>query len=208
MRAWVSATMKFVRTGSLGYNVIRAARDDHKGLFCQLRRSRTNLLVQGLVAGITTNAVAAFGEELGWRGFLQREFGLMGLGFWRSSALVGFIWGIWHAPLILQGHNYPRHPAAGVFMMIIGALLMLPILGYIRLKAKSVIAAAVFHRTFNGTYALSIMTIKGGNDLLTGTLGLAGFVSLAAVNLALLLCDRFFAKEPDAGKPADASNET
>lgn len=165
-------------------------------------------LVQGLIAGITINAVAAFGEELGWRGFLQREFGLMGLGFWRSSALIGVIWGIWHAPLILQGHNYPQHPVAGVFMMIIGTLLMAPILGYIRLKAKSVIAAAVFHGTFNGTYGLAIMTIKGGNDLLTGTLGLAGFISLSAVNLALLLYDRFFARKPiDAGKPPGASNE-
>ncbi|MBM4454282.1 MAG: CPBP family intramembrane metalloprotease, partial [Chloroflexi bacterium] len=62
-------------------------------------------LLQGLIAGITVNAVAGFGEELGWRGLLQKEFGFMG--FWRSSALIGVIWGIWHAPLILLGHNYP-----------------------------------------------------------------------------------------------------
>ncbi|HHV79897.1 MAG TPA: CPBP family intramembrane metalloprotease [Firmicutes bacterium] len=165
-------------------------------------------LVQGLIAGITINAVAAFGEELGWRGFLQRELSLMGLGFWRSSALIGIIWGIWHAPLILQGHNYPQHPVAGVFMMTIGTLLMTPILSYVRLRAKSVIAAAVFHGSFNATYGLAIMNVKGGNDLLTGTLGLAGFISLAAVNLALLLYDRFFAKERvTALIPANESDE-
>jgi membrane protease YdiL (CAAX protease family) len=60
-------------------------------------------LIQGLFAGITINAVAGFGEELGWRGFLLREFDYMG--FWKSSAIIGVIWGIWHAPLILQGHN-------------------------------------------------------------------------------------------------------
>jgi len=32
-------------------------------------------LFQGLLAGITVNAVAGFGEELGWRGLLQRELG-------------------------------------------------------------------------------------------------------------------------------------
>ena len=30
-------------------------------------------LLQGLLTGITVNALAGFGEELGWRGFLQRE---------------------------------------------------------------------------------------------------------------------------------------
>ena len=40
-------------------------------------------LLQGLVAGVTVNAVAAFGEELGWRGLLLRE--LESLGFWRAA---------------------------------------------------------------------------------------------------------------------------
>ena len=44
-------------------------------------------LALGLIAGITINAVAGFGEELGWRGFLQKEFGFMG--FWKSSLLIG-----------------------------------------------------------------------------------------------------------------------
>lgn len=74
-------------------------------------------LIQGLIAGITINAVAGFGEELGWRGFLLREFSHMN--FWKSSAIIGLIWGIWHAPVILQGHNYPQHPVVGVLMMVI-----------------------------------------------------------------------------------------
>ncbi len=117
-------------------------------------------LLLGLVAGITINAVAGFGEELGWRGFLQREFAYMG--FWKSSAIIGVIWGIWHMPLILQGHNYPQHRVIGVVMMTLLTLLLAPILSYIRLKAKSVIAAAIFHGTFNATYGLSIVLVKGG----------------------------------------------
>ena len=31
-------------------------------------------LFQGLIAGATVNAIAGFGEELGWRGFLIKEF--------------------------------------------------------------------------------------------------------------------------------------
>ena len=153
-------------------------------------------LLQGLIAGITINAVAGFGEELGWRGFLQREFGYMG--FWKSSALIGVIWGIWHAPLILQGHNYPQHPVAGVFMMIGLCLLLAPIFSYVRLKAKSVIAAAVIHGSFNATVGLAIMMIKGGNDLTIGVTGLAGFIVLAVVNIGIFVYNR--GREPTVAR--------
>lgn len=150
-------------------------------------------LLQGLIAGITINAIAGFGEELGWRGLLQREFGY--LGFWKSSAIIGIIWGIWHAPIILQGHNYPQHPFAGVLMMTIFTLLLSPIFSYVRLKAKSVIAAAIIHGSFNATVGLSIMVIKGGSDLTVGVTGLAGFIVLALANIGLFVYDRALAKE-------------
>ncbi|MFQ6072628.1 MAG: CPBP family intramembrane glutamic endopeptidase, partial [Methanosarcinales archaeon] len=151
-------------------------------------------LVQGLIAGITINAVAAFGEELGWRGFLQKELGYMG--FWKSSAIIGIIWGFWHAPLILQGHNYPQHPVEGVFMMTVWTLLLSPIFSYIRIKARSVIAAAIIHGSLNATVGLAIMVVKGGSDLTIGVTGLAGFIVLAIVNLSIFLFEHFLAREP------------
>jgi len=144
-------------------------------------------LLQGLIAGVTINAVAGFGEELGWRGLLQKELAF--LGFWRSSVLIGFIWGIWHAPLILQGHNYPQHPTTGVLMMTLWCMLLAPIFSYIRVKARSVVAAAILHGTLNATYGLAIVLIRGGDDLTTGVTGLPGFVVLAAVILILWLHD-------------------
>lgn len=142
-------------------------------------------LAQGLIAGPTVNAVAGFGEELGWRGFLQRELG--GLGFWKSSALIGFIWGVWHTPIILQGHNYPQHPEVGVAMMTAFTILLAPIFSYVRIKARSVIAAAVLHGSLNATAGLAIMVVKGGDDLTTGMTGVAGFITLGVVNIAILV---------------------
>jgi len=150
-------------------------------------------LLQGLVAGISINAIAGFGEELGWRGFLQKELGY--LGFWKSSVAIGLIWGVWHAPIILQGHNYPEHPQAGVFVMILFTLLLSPIFSYVRLKAKSVIAVAIIHGSLNATVGLPLMVIKGGNDLTVGVTGLAGFIVLALTNLGLFIYDRYFAQE-------------
>ncbi len=150
-------------------------------------------LLQGLIAGITINAVAGFGEELGWRGFLQKELAF--LGFWKSSIVIGLIWGIWHAPIILQGHNYPEHPQTGVFMMIIFTLLLSPIFSYVRLKAKSVLAAAIIHGSLNATIGLPLIVIKGGNDLTVGGTGFAGFIALALTNIGLFIYDHFFARD-------------
>jgi membrane protease YdiL (CAAX protease family) len=147
-------------------------------------------LAEALVFGITINAVAAFGEELGWRGLLQRE--LSPLGFWRSSALIGVIWGLWHAPIIIQGYNYPQHPLIGVAMMTMFTLLLSPIFVFVRLKARSVIAAAIIHGTLNASAGIPLLVIAGGNDLTVGITGLAGFIVLALINLAIFLFQRFF----------------
>ncbi|MGA2070104.1 MAG: CPBP family intramembrane glutamic endopeptidase [Sedimentisphaerales bacterium] len=167
-----------------------------RGLKNQIANSSIHLIwlgiLQGLIAGITINAVAGFGEELGWRGLLQRELGFMG--FWKSSAVIGVIWGIWHAPIILQGHNYPRHPFTGVFMMTILTLLWSPVFSYIRLKANSVIAAAIFHGSLNATAGLSLMFTKGGGDLIVGVTGLAGFIVLVVINIILFLYERLAGK--------------
>ncbi|MHB8086186.1 MAG: CPBP family intramembrane glutamic endopeptidase [Dehalococcoidia bacterium] len=147
-----------------------------------------------LIAGTTINAVLGFGEELGWRGFLLKQFGFMG--FWKSSALIGFIWGIWHAPLILLGFNYPDHPQLGVLMMVIWVMAISPLFSYIRLKARSVIASSVFHGSINAVPLLAILLITGGSDLTVGITGLAGIIVFVLADICLFIFDRFFTKEP------------
>ncbi|MBN1926532.1 MAG: CPBP family intramembrane metalloprotease [Prolixibacteraceae bacterium] len=151
------------------------------------------MLFMGLFAGITVNGLAAFGEELGWRGFLLKSFQHMSFG--KASLTIGLIWGIWHAPLILMGHNYPQHPEIGVFMMIALCTLLTPFLLYITIKSKSVIAAAIMHGTMNATAGISIMAIDGGNDLTSGIAGLAGFITLAVFLTGLFIFDRFVSKD-------------
>jgi membrane protease YdiL (CAAX protease family) len=146
------------------------------------------LLLQGLFAGATLNAVAAFGEELGWRGLLQQA--LSPAGFWKSSFLIGAIWGIWHAPLVIQGYNYPGHPLPGVAMMVIWCMLLGPIFALIRIKAKSVVATSILHGTINGITNLAVMLVWGGNDLTTGLMGFPGLIVLIIVNLAIFFLYR------------------
>ena len=150
-------------------------------------------LIQGLIAGLTVNAIAGFGEELGWRGFLLKEYS--NLKFWKASILIGFIWGLWHAPLILQGHNYPEHPIIGVLMMTIWCILLTPLFNYITIKAKSVIAAAIMHGTLNATAGIAIMLVAGGNDLTMGITSISGFIALFLVLILLYLYDQKIASE-------------
>ncbi len=147
--------------------------------------------VGGLFAGLTANAVAAFGEELGWRGFLMSN--LAPLGFWKSSLLIGVIWGLWHTPLILHGYNYPQHPKIGVFMMIAFCMFYTPLICYLRLKSKSVIAAAIMHGTINGTYQLSIAFLFGGDDLTKSIMGFPGIALLVVITIAMAI----FMRKPD-----------
>lgn len=140
-------------------------------------------IVLGLVAGATINALFAFGEELGWRGFLLQE--LKSLGFFRASLLIGLIWGLWHSPLILQGYNYPQHPVFGVFMMILFCILYTPLLNFITLKANSVVAAAIMHGSINGLAGVAIMLLQGGSDLTVGITGAAGLIALLLLNVCL-----------------------
>lgn len=91
--------------------------------------------------------------------------------------MIGLLWGLWHLPVIVNGYNYPGHPVAGPMMMTLLAILVSPLIGYVRLRAESVFAAAVFHGTFNAAATLGIF-LSGGNVLVTGITGVIGMVTL------------------------------
>ena len=147
-------------------------------------------LFSSLTAGITINALFAFGEEIAWRGWLLKQF--EGKSFFYAALVIGVIWGIWHFPLILMGHNYPEHPVVGVFMMIFFAVALTPIIMFIRIKAKSVIVAVIAHGTLNAGSGISILYLDGFNDILAGSVGFAGICILIVID-CILAC--FWGKE-------------
>jgi len=166
----------------------RQARESAAAGFHPLLR----MAVQAMVAGASLNAVVALGEELGWRGLLHHA---LASGFWRRSTTVGLIWGVWYAPLVVMGHNYPDHPAAGVPLMVAWCVLMSPSIAYVRERSGSVLAAGVLHGTLNALAGLPPIATRGGSDLTTGVTGAAGFVAAAIVLVVLLAHDRYVAAE-------------
>ncbi len=153
-----------------------------------VRGGTIGLLVLGslaaMVSGATLNSVFAFGEEVGWRGWLQRE--LEPLGFWGSSVVIGLMWGFWHAPIIALGHNYPVHRLEGIFLFPVVCVLLSPWLSWVRNRADSVWAAAIFHGTFNGIASLPMLLVTGP-ELIIGVQGLAGVLTLLGFNVGLAI---------------------
>ena len=147
----------------------------------------------GLIAGITFNAIAAFGEEYGWRNYLVGA--LREMKFWKAALFIGIVWGIWHFPLILMGHNYPNEPYWGVLLMVIMCILLGVIELYFVLKSKSMVVAAIMHGTFNAVSGIPIYYILGGNDFLNGMPGLSGFIVMAVTILCIWIYDKHISKE-------------
>lgn len=109
----------------------------------------------------------------------------------------GVIWGLWHAPLTILGHNYgvgyPGFPYLGIFSMCIFCIVMGIILSYVTIKTKSCIPAIMAHGTLNGFSAIGIYftSLEHPFNIFmgptpVGLIGGAGFIVLAAVLLFLL----------------------
>ena len=94
----------------------------------------------------------AFGEEWGWRGYMMPK--LMEL-MPKPAAVIagGVIWGLWHAPLTVAGHNfgvdYPGYPFVGIGLMCVMCTVLNAFLTLITEKTKSVYPAAFCHAVNN-----------------------------------------------------------
>ena len=152
-----------------------------------------SIIFSGLIAGITVNAIAAFGEEYGWRNYLVGA--LHEVKFWKAALFIGIVWGIWHFPLILMGHNYPNEPYWGVLLMVVMCILWGVIELYFVLKSKSMVVAAIMHGTFNAVSGITIYFILGGNDFLNGMTGLTGFIVMAVTIVCIWLYDKYISKD-------------
>ena len=133
-------------------------------------------VIGSIIAGFTVNLVFALGEEIGWRGFMQKE--LSRFGFYPSAITSGILWGIWHAPVLLQGFQYPDSSvtASVFYMIILSVVLNIPFTDF-RIKTKSVITPAILHGMFNASGMLSVLLI-GEKFPWGGIMGVAGWVTI------------------------------
>ena len=134
--------------------------------------------VMALTLGPLINTLGTLTEELGWRGWLWDRW--RPLGFWRCNLLLGVVWGVWHAPIIVMGFNYPGLPVWGPVLMTLFTLLVAPLIGLVRERGGSVWHASLFHGSFNAAAGLALLVLFPGTFPWNGVTGVAGFAVLAA----------------------------
>ena len=130
-------------------------------------------------------SLTAFGEELGWRGFLTTA--LSPLGFWPSALIMGVLWGVWHAPIILLGYNFDRPNLEGIAWMCGFTLFLGVLLQWSRYWTRNVWPAVVGHGAVNAVTPLTLLWMPKDGDAATATLlGAPGWIVMGILILILI----------------------
>jgi membrane protease YdiL (CAAX protease family) len=99
--------------------------------------------------GVIRDTATVIGEEIGWRGFLVPELAKTH-GFPATAALTGFIWALWHYPIILFADYKSDTP---VWFYVPLLTIMLPFLTFVwtwmRLKSGSIWPCVILHAAHN-----------------------------------------------------------
>jgi len=148
-------------------------------------------ILQAVLFSPLLNALSTFGEEFGWRGYLQPK--LMPLGIRKAILLTGFIWGLWHAPVILMGYNYGLAywgaPFLGPLAMIWFTMTFGTLLGWMTLKSGCIWPAVIGHGALNGIAALGVLLTRNDPSTLLGPtpVGLLGGIGFTITAVIILL---------------------
>ena len=144
-----------------------------------------SIALNAVLVGPFLGLIITFGEEYGWRGFLQTE--LIHLGRVRGVLLLGVIWGIWHWPVIWMGYNYPGQPLLGSLFMVAYCIILAYFLAYAVFKSKGIWTAAYLHALSNQTLGFFFLAVVvPTSTLYSFGVGLPGLLLGAIVVLWLL----------------------
>ena len=160
--------------------------------------------IQAILIAPLLNAIPTFGEEFGWRGYLQPK--LMPLGGRKAILLTGVIWGVWHWPVILMGYNFGNDyfgaPFLGPLAMVWFTIILSALLGWVTIKADNVWPAVIAHGALNGIAALGLIFIQGEPSTLLGPtpVGLIGGIGFTIGALIIFLLPKALESKPEIGQ--------
>ena len=122
-----------------------------------------NNLASMLVASII-GIIFAFGEELGWRGFLQNKL-FARMRMTPGVIILGLIWGFWHLPANLMGLQPTANPQLNALVLFpLFTICFSAILAWFYIKSRSIFLVSFLHaanNTINAPLIEKILIPKG-----------------------------------------------
>jgi membrane protease YdiL (CAAX protease family) len=199
--AWVAPAVMTILGAMLFFIIFPAKLDSEFTILNELLAASENVpdtepwvvvMMQIFVSILTApliNSIFTFGEEFGWRAYLQHK--LMPLGARKAMLWMGVIWGVWYWPLIAMGHNYGLDyigaPWLGMLLMVWFSFTNGVFLSFVSLRAKSVWPAVVGHAAINGIASIGALFVKDQPYPLLGPLPVSLIGSAAWGVLAIWL---------------------
>ncbi|MCR4806188.1 MAG: CPBP family intramembrane metalloprotease [Lachnospiraceae bacterium] len=166
------------------------------------RKSAISQAITAVVIGPVINCITCFGEEWGWRGYLLPKLKDR-LKTLPLLVVTGIIWGLWHLPLTLMGHNYGMdyegYPYLGVLAMVIFCFSIGTLFSYVTLKTGSCVPAIIGHGAVNSIASLGIMFTRDGGRLLFGP-SPAGLISGIPLFVLAVILIRFMTNNDEKEK--------
>ncbi|HLO14053.1 MAG TPA: type II CAAX endopeptidase family protein [Anaerolineales bacterium] len=99
------------------------------------------------------------GEEIGWRGFIQSQ-AIERYGSITGVLLLGLVWGFWHAPVALRGHNLSACFWAEAFLLYPYMCICYSFpMAFLTIQSGSIWPALIFHATNNALGSISIQFV-------------------------------------------------
>jgi uncharacterized protein len=134
--------------------------------------------------GTVVSCVSAFGEELGWRGYMLTR--LMIAGVPKPILVSGLIWAVWHVPLILSGqYAAGTRPLLSAMLFVIGVVADGYLAAYVRLRSGSVWPAVIYHAAINSIIQGTFDRATVGTPQAVGESG--WLTAMSAVVIVLLV---------------------
>lgn len=102
-----------------------------------------------IIAGYPIMFVLIMGEEIAWRGYLQDKL-QNALGYLKGIFVLGIVWGLWHLPISIQGHNLPNHPMLETWLTTPLMCIALSFaIAYYNFNNRSIYIALLLHASNN-----------------------------------------------------------
>jgi membrane protease YdiL (CAAX protease family) len=131
--------------------------------------------------------VFSAGEEIGWRGYMLTR--LIDAGIPRPILVGGFIWALWHVPLILSGqYASSSTPALSAMLFVVDIVAGSYLFAWLRLSSGSVWPPILAHASWNAVIQNVFDAYTRGTSLWVGESGI--LVALIEIAVAIALTRR------------------